>query len=69
MNDFQDSYPTINICTLDAQRDDDELNDLVRDLGLSKELSELLASRLNEKNMLYEKTKVTFYRNRERELF
>ena len=31
LDDFQDNYPTINICTLDAQRDDDELNDLVRD--------------------------------------
>ena len=31
LDDFQDKYPTINICTLDAQRDDDELNDLVRD--------------------------------------
>ena len=29
-----------------------ELNDLIRDLGLPKELSELLASRLKEKNML-----------------
>ena len=31
LDDYQDNYPTINICTLDAQRDDDELNDLVRD--------------------------------------
>lgn len=45
-----------------------ELNDLVRDLGLSKELSELLASRLKEKNMLHKETNVTFYRNREKSL-
>ena len=32
--------------------DQHELNDLVRDLRLSKELSELLASRLNEKSLL-----------------
>lgn len=41
-----------------------ELNDLIRDLGLSKESAELLASRLLEKDCLAPKTKVTFYRNR-----
>ena len=45
-----------------------ELNCLIRDLGLSKELSELLASRLKEKNMLQKETNVTFYRNREKGL-
>ena len=44
------------------------MNDLVRDLGLSKELSELLASRLNDKNLLQDGTKVRFYRHRENEL-
>ena len=39
-----------------------ELNDLVRDLSLSKESSELLASRLKEKNMLEPGTQITFYR-------
>jgi hypothetical protein len=48
-----------------AQKD---LNDLIRDLGLSKESSELLASRLLERNLLQPETKVTFYRRREREL-
>ena len=42
-----------------------ELNDLVRDLCLSKEQSEVLASRLQEKNILDSGTKVTFYRTRE----
>ncbi len=42
-----------------------ELNDLVRDLSLSKELSDMLASRLNEKNLLQYSTKVTFYHSRE----
>ena len=42
-----------------------ELNDLVRDLSLSKESAELLASRLNEKHLLARDTKVTFYRNRD----
>jgi hypothetical protein len=45
--------------------DQDELNDLVRDLGLSKQSSELLASRLKEKNCLAPKTSITFYRNRD----
>lgn len=43
----------------------DELNDLTRDLNLSKEASELLASRLNDKNLLERGTKITFYRTRE----
>jgi len=42
-----------------------ELNDLVRDLGLPKDGSELLASFLKGKNLLEPKTKVSFYRNRE----
>ena len=41
-----------------------ELNDLVRDLNLSKDQSELLASRLNEKNLLGEEVNISFYRNR-----
>ena len=48
--------------------DQDELNDLVRDLGLSKTNSELLASRLKEKNVLSPGTSITFYRTREAEL-
>lgn len=46
----------------------EELNDLIRDLNLSKESSELLASRLKEKNLLYPGTKITYYRNREKDL-
>ena len=45
-----------------------ELNDLVRDLNLSKETSEVLASRLNEKNYLQPGTNITFYRRREKDL-
>ena len=41
----------------------DELNDLARDLNLSKESSELLASRLKEKNLLQPGTFTTYYRN------
>ena len=42
-----------------------ELNDLVRDLYLPKQYAELLASRLNEKNLLSHGTSVTYYRSRE----
>ena len=42
-----------------------QLNDLVRDLNLSKESSELLASRLGEHGVLDSGTKITFYRNRD----
>jgi hypothetical protein len=45
-----------------------ELNDLVRDLNLSKDAAELLGPRLKEKNLLTPGTYVTFYRNREKDL-
>lgn len=41
-----------------------ELNDLARDLGLSKEKSELLASRLQGWNLLASGTHVTYFRDR-----
>ena len=44
-----------------------ELNDSARDLNLSKESSELLASRLKEKNLLQPGTFITYYRNRHTE--
>ena len=43
----------------------DQLNDLVRDLSLSKKASEVLASRLRDHNILESATKITFYRDRE----
>ena len=45
-----------------------ELNDLVRDLYLSKSNAELLASRLRHGNHLAPETKITFYRNRSKPL-
>ena len=45
-----------------------QLNDLVRDLYLPKQSAELLASRLQEKNLLHACTSVIFYRKREEEL-
>src|SRR5215469_775294 len=41
-----------------------ELNDLIRDLSLSKTSSELLASRLKEKNLLGKDARITFFRRR-----
>lgn len=58
-DDFDDQYQPFNQL---------ELNDLVRDLSLSKEQSELLGSRLLEKHLLESGTKVSFYRNREKVL-
>ena len=42
-----------------------ELNDLVRDLDLSKQAAEILASRLNKKHVLHSSAKVSFYINRD----
>jgi phosphoglycolate phosphatase-like HAD superfamily hydrolase len=44
-----------------------ELNDLIRDLQLTKEKSELLGSRVREKHMLASGVKFSWYRNREKE--
>jgi hypothetical protein len=41
--------------------DQNELSDLIRDLNLSKDSSELLVSRLKEKNVLQPGAKITFY--------
>ena len=45
-----------------------ELNNLVRDLNLSKENSQLLASRLSHKNLLEKGTKIKYYSKREAKL-
>jgi hypothetical protein len=43
-----------------------EFNDLIRELQLTKEKSELLGSRLREKNMLAYRVKFSWYRNCEK---
>lgn len=45
-----------------------ERNDLVRDLGLSKQHAELLGSRLQEWNLLAEDTKISVFRKRNEKL-
>jgi hypothetical protein len=48
--------------TLHSERFDlNELSDPIRDLNLPKDSSELLASRLKEKNVLQPGTKIAFY--------
>ena len=42
-----------------------QLNDLTRDLGLSKGNAQLLGSRLSESNLLFKETTFYWYRNRE----
>lgn len=49
-----------------SKLDQPQLNDMVRDLGLSKEQSELLASRLKEIGSLERGVKGTYYRNRDK---
>jgi len=41
--------------------DQAKTNDLIRDLNLPKQSSELLASRLQEKHLLHPGTNITFY--------
>ena len=47
--------------------DQTELNDLIRNLNLSKDKAELIGSLLKEKNLLNEKVRIS-YRNREKDL-
>ena len=46
----------------------EDLNDLVRDLNLTKSNSKLLASRLQQSNLLVPDTKVSFYRQKSQDL-
>lgn len=48
--------------------DHHELNDSTRDLNLSHESFELLASRMKKKNALQPETSITFYRRNETDL-
>ena len=45
-----------------------QLNDMVRDLALSKEAAEILASSLSEHRVLDAEAKILFYRNRDEKL-
>jgi hypothetical protein len=60
----EDFVPDDNDADSPLQFNQGELNDLVRDLALSKEKAELLASRLKEKGMLEEDVRITHFRKR-----
>ena len=45
--------------------DQSALNDLTRDLGLSKEAAQILGSRFQERNLFSSETKFAWYRQRE----
>ena len=64
-SDSNDEDFEIDKDSVHREFDQRELNDLARNLGLSKKPSEVLASRLNEKNLLEHRVKVSYFRTRE----
>ncbi|XP_076039030.1 uncharacterized protein LOC143024134 [Oratosquilla oratoria] len=61
------TYQTTSTMTLPRPLTQGQLNDLTRDLGLSKENAQLLASRLSESNLLSQETTYFWFRNRDEE--
>ena len=57
---------TVKKCFATGRKESEraELNDLVRDLDLSKQAAKILASRLNEKHVLHSSAKVSFLKKR-----
>ena len=47
--------------------DQQSLSDMIRDLSLSKESSEVLAARLKDRNLSQHGTKITFHKTRDKE--
>ena len=67
-NEFKISAENFDsLCTEPQRFSQTELSDLVRELNLSKESSEVLTSRLKEKNLLESGTPVIYYRNQDAE--
>ncbi|XP_063614988.1 voltage-gated potassium channel subunit beta-2-like [Penaeus indicus] len=66
LTDSDHSSYTISEASAPQQFSEPELNDLVRDLGLSRNSAEVLASRLQEKALLDKMTKASYFRNRDR---
>ena len=61
------NYPEYNYtCTVSEPKlfNQKKLKDLIRDLNLPKEKSEILASRLKENNQLERDIKISYYRKR-----
>ncbi|CAH1108161.1 unnamed protein product [Psylliodes chrysocephalus] len=63
-NDSSDSDFECDLGTPKPFKQDD-LNDLIRDLGLSKSALNILASKLKERKLVTKETKVFYYRTRE----
>ena len=61
VSDSQDSTFDTQHSSARQQFSQPELNDLVRDLGLSKKAAEVLASRLKEKNLLDSSAKESYF--------
>lgn len=62
----EDEYVSLNKKNIEPQTfNQEELSDLIRELGLPKDGAELLALRLKEKNLLSKGTKVSIYRMRD----
>ena len=57
--DISATYKPTSSMTLPRPLIQSQLNDLIRDLGLSKENAQLLGSRLSESNLLFKET--TFF--------
>lgn len=62
--DYEEQLPSGQKDRTPQKWEQEELNDLVRDLNLPKDAAELLASRLKSKNLLAKNTKVSYYRTR-----
>ena len=61
----EDFFSDTNQLSAHKQFSQTELNNLVRDLGLSKKAAELLASRLQEKHLLDQSANVSYFRKRD----
>ena len=64
LTDVDDDDENLACSSTQVLFDQQNLNDLIRDLSLSKESSEVLASRLKDRNLLQHGTKIAFYRTR-----
>lgn len=62
--DSTDPDYTVDECLEPKTFTQAELNDLIRDLNLSKDKAELLASRLKQKHLLARDVNITYYRKR-----
>ena len=61
-NDFH-----VESCNKPQQFSLSELNDLIRDLALTKDAVQLLGTRLQEKNLFISRTSFYWFRNREKD--